>query len=136
MFAFAKARVELTAGEKQKDADIHNGMIPKYKKWADLLLTEDGLVIGKKPDYLTEAMLKTVDVAQKKFFEGHKDGKQMWSKWHQVKKDVLNRDNLAVAKAIALMPNVALPSGTDFSLFLDCIIYFKCLCINMYLLYE
>ena len=50
-------------------------------------------------------------------------GKSLWKKWHRIKKDILNRDNNTVKKAIAKMPNGALPSGTDFSLFLDRVTY-------------
>ena len=118
-----QAAIEITAGEKQKAADIHRDMFRKYMKWVEHLLTPGSVVTEDTPEYVTEGMMKTVDVAGKKEYKGTADGKKMWSKWHRLRKDILNRDNIVVAKAIARMPNSALPSGTDFSLFLDHVVY-------------
>mmetsp|Transcript_27634 Transcript_27634/g.33594 ORF Transcript_27634/g.33594 Transcript_27634/m.33594 type:complete len:232 (+) Transcript_27634:123-818(+) len=118
-----KAGIEITLGDKQKAEQIHKSMIAKYMKWADLLLkTPDEVVTGEIPGYVTDAMMKTADVKGKKRY-GEDDGKKMWSKWHRLKKDILNRDNLAVKKAIARMPNGVLPSRTDFSIFLNRVVY-------------
>jgi len=38
----------------------------------------------------------------------------LWKKWHRLKREILNRDNIAIK---------ALPSETDFNLFLDRVIY-------------
>ena len=47
----------------------------------------------------------------------------MWKRWLKVRKEIRDRDNHAIKKVIARMPGGALPSGTDFSLFLDRVIY-------------
>ena len=93
-----KAAIEITAGEKQKAADIHRDMFWKYMKWVEHLLTPGSVVTEDTPEYVTEGMMKTVDVAGKKEYKGTADGKKMWSKWHRLRKDILNRDNIAVAK--------------------------------------
>jgi hypothetical protein len=47
----------------------------------------------------------------------------MWKRWLRVRKEIRDRDNHAIKKAIARMPGGTLLSGTDFSLFLDRVIY-------------
>ena len=117
-----KATIEISEGDKIRVQEIHEGMVVKYKKWACQLLQLDEVVFGELPVYVKERFLITYDAKEKKF-DQVSHGKSLWKKWHRIKKDILNRDNNTVKKAIAKMPNGALPSGTDFSIFLDRVTY-------------
>ena len=68
-------------------------------------------------------MLFTVDVGKKRPCTQPKDGQLMWKKWIKLRREIWDRDNHAIKKAIARLLGSALPSGTDFSLFLNCLIY-------------
>ena len=66
----------------------------------------------------------TSDVKQKKpYAKGAVTGKKFWKKWGTVKCAVINSDNHVVKRTIASMPGGALPSGTDWNLFLTRLIY-------------
>ena len=119
-----KAAIEITAGDKKHMTDIKREMFIKYKKWVTLLIdNKDPVVIGKLPLYVTEKMLITIDVGEKKLYSHPKAGESMWKRWLRVRREIRDRDNHAIKKAIARMPGCALPSGTDFALFLDRVIY-------------
>ena len=119
-----KGAIEITQGDKKSMKDIERAMFKKFKKWASLLLDNKGeVVIGELPAYVTERMLLTSDVGEKTLYAHPKAGKSMWKKWLKCRKEIRDRDNHAIKKAIARMPGGALPSGTDFGKFLDRVIY-------------
>ena len=119
-----KGAIEITQGDKKSMKDIERDMFTKFKKWASLLLDNKGeVVIGELPAYVTEKMLLTTDVGEKALYAHPKAGKSMWKKWLKCRKEIRDRDNHAIKKAIARMPGGALPSGTDFGFFLDRVIY-------------
>ena len=118
-----KAAIEITMGNKQKLVDLQKDIYKKYKKWVSLLLEPGMLAIGDLPGYVTENMMLSCDVGEKKFYIQPKAGVTLWKKWLKLRKEILNRDNHAIKKAIAKMPGCALPSGTDFSVFLDRVVY-------------
>jgi len=115
--------MEITVDNKQKLLDIHNGMLKRYKKWTHLLLAPDSdIVIGELPEYDTENDAN-LWCWRKNIYPSPKAGQIMWKKWLKVRREIQDRDNHAIKKAIARMPGRILSSGTDFSLFLDRVIY-------------
>jgi len=116
--------MEITVDNKQKLLDIHNGMLKRYKKWTHLLLAPDSDIgIGELPEYITEKMMLISDVARKKLYSSPKACQTMWKKWLKVRREIRDWDNHAFKKAIAGMPGEILPSGTNFGLFLNRLIY-------------
>mmetsp|Transcript_18145 Transcript_18145/g.37908 ORF Transcript_18145/g.37908 Transcript_18145/m.37908 type:complete len:248 (-) Transcript_18145:484-1227(-) len=98
-------------------------MFKRYKKWTHLLFAPDNdIVIGELPEYVTKKMMLTSDVARK-MCSTPKAGPTMWKKWLKVRREIQDRDNHVIKKAIARMPGRILPSGTNFGLFLDHVIY-------------
>ena len=45
---------------------------------------KDPVVIGKLPLYMTEKMLLTTDVGEKKFYSQPKAGESMWKRWLRI----------------------------------------------------
>ena len=62
-----KAAIEITMGNKQKLVDLQKDIYKKYKKWVSLLLEPGMLAIGDLPGYVTENMMLSCDVGEKKF---------------------------------------------------------------------
>lgn len=85
---------------------IHNSLTYQNKK---LFLTKD---VKRKNKLLLATTI------EKKFLR----------KWGLIKRRILNVENIAAKKTIASIPDGALPSGTDWSLFVKRLIYN--LCVN------
>ena len=76
-----KAAIEITQGEKKSLNDIERDMFTKFKKWACLLLDDKiEVAIGELPAYVTEKMLLTTDVGEKKHYAPPKAGKSIWKR--------------------------------------------------------
>ena len=128
--AVCKAALEINHGEKMRANEIHMKMWEKYLSWGKVFCEEAYAGINK-PAYLTDRYFTTSDAAHRKPFPGGAEsGKKMWKKWGSVKSGIINSDNHVVKKTIASMPGGALPSGTDWDLFLTRLVY------NLYLAKE
>ena len=124
--AMCRAALEIHHGEKMNGKQIHAKMWDKYVSWTKIICDEDdaGVKIGEKPNYLSEVYFLTSDAKNQRFYKkGAESGKRFWKKWGTVKSVILNSDNHIVKKTIASMPGGALPSGTDWSLFLNRLMY-------------
>ena len=124
--AVCRAALEIHHGDKMSGKEIHTKMWDKYVSWANIICDEDdcGVKINEKPDYLCEQWFLTSDAKHKKLHEtGADTGKKFWKKWGALKSAVINSDNHVVKKTISSMPGGALPSGTDWNLFLTRLIY-------------
>ena len=131
--AVSKAALEIIHGDKMCAKDIHTKMWEKYLSWSNVFCEEAdaGMKIEPRPDYLAPDYFTTSDAAHKKSFPGGAEtGKKLWKKWGSVKSAVINSDNNVVKKTIASMPGGALPSGTDWDLFLTRLVY------NLYIVKE
>ena len=60
---------------------------------------------------------------QKLWSNTPKENQALWRQQVAVESHTINIDNIAVKAAVNLIPGIALPSGTNFSLFLDRVIY-------------
>ena len=128
--AMCKAALEIHHGDKMSTKQIHVKMWDKYVAWANIIRDEAdcGIKINEKPDYLSEVWFMTADAKhQKPYVKGAVSSKRFWKKWGIVKSTIINSDNHVVKRTIASMPGGALPSGTDWSIFLTRLIY------NMYI---
>mmetsp|Transcript_13729 Transcript_13729/g.19631 ORF Transcript_13729/g.19631 Transcript_13729/m.19631 type:complete len:441 (-) Transcript_13729:68-1390(-) len=124
--AVCRAALEIHHGDKMSARDIHAKMWDKYVLWANIICDEGdcGVKINEKPDYLCERWFLTSDANhKKKYVSGEVTGKRFWKKWGTIKSAVTNSDNHVVKSTIASMPGGALPSGTNWSLFLTRLIY-------------
>ena len=122
-----KATVEITQGDKRSSEQIHDDMICHYERWAKVMCAEDdaGCMISTSPGYLTETMFMTVDVKENKAITRTRAfGKKFWRKWGLIKRSIINFENGIVKKTIASMPGGALPSGTDWELFVTRLVYY------------
>ena len=124
--AVCRAALEISHGDKMSGKEIHVKMWEKYVRWAKIICEEDdaNMKIDTKPGYLSEQFFMTSDAKHKKFYAvGETTGQKFWKKWGAVKSAIINSDNHVVKRTIASMPGGALPSGTDWSLFLTRLIY-------------
>lgn len=124
--AVCRAALEIHHGDKMSGKQIHIKMWDKYMSWSNIICDEDdcGMKINEKPNYLSKQWFMTSDAKHKKpYVEGAVTGKKFWKKWGTVKSSIINSDNLVVKRTIASMPGGALPSGTDWGLFLTRLIY-------------
>jgi hypothetical protein len=65
-------------------------------------------------------MFLTSDASNQKLRAHNKEeNTKLWRQWILAKSAITNFNNIAVKKAISRMPGKALPSGSDFSLFLE-----------------
>ena len=69
-------------------------------------------------------MFSTTDMNGMRLRDNNKKNNQaLWRQWNATKSAIINFDNLALKKAINRMPGKALPSGTDFNIFLQYLRY-------------
>ena len=124
-FCLVKAGVEVVQGDKHKKEDLTRKIREKYDRWAKLIVEEDeGLGFDGVPKYVTEHMFNTQDSKNLKVRANTPtENLRLWRQWVVAKSQIINIDNLAVRAAINRMPGKVLPSGTDFSLFLDRLLY-------------
>ena len=118
--------MEVHHGDKMFSKQVHAKMCDKYMSWTKIICDEDacGLKINDKPYYLSEAWFLTSDAKHTKpYVRGSVTGKKFWKKWGTVKCAIINSDNHVAKSTIASMPGGALPSGTNWSLFLTRLIY-------------
>ena len=124
--ALCNAALEITHGDKMCAKDIHAKIWEKYLSWAKIFCEEAdaGMKIESRPDYLANEYFTMSDAVHRKPFPGGAEsGKKLWKKWGSVKSAVINSDNNVVKKTIVSMPGGALPSGTDWDLFLTRLVY-------------
>ena len=124
--AICKAAAEICHGDKMSAKDIHSKIWAKYVAWAKLICETDDaeLKIEPKPEYLSLDFFMTSDAkCKKRYTGGVETGKKFWKKWGTVKSAIINFDNNTVKRTISGMPGGALPSGTDFNLFLTRLVY-------------
>ena len=116
-----KAGVEVYTGGKLTAEGQHTKLRECYDRWARSIMTEDNtLGVLSVPSYVTEKMFLTSDANNRKLRAHNKEeNKKLWRQWILAKSAITNFDNIAVKKAISRMPGKALPSGSDFSLFLE-----------------
>ena len=76
------------------------------------------------PEYVNDIFFSTTDMNGMRLRDNNKNNNQaLWWQWNATKSAIINFDSLAVKKAINRMPGKALPSGTDFSIFLQYLRY-------------
>jgi hypothetical protein len=112
-----KAGVEVYTVGKLTAEGQHTKLRECYDRWARSIMIEDNtLGVLSVPSYVTEKMFLTSDASNRKL-RAH--NKKLWRQWILAKSAITNFDNIAVKKAISWMPGKALPSGSNFSLFLE-----------------
>ena len=121
----AKAVVEIYTGEKMRVESLHAKLQDNYDRWASLISKRDPYYgLSYVPKYVTDRMFSTTDTNGMRLRDNNKNNNQaLWMQWNATKSAIINFDNLAVKKAINRMPGKALPSGTDFNIFLQYLRY-------------
>jgi len=125
-FCLAKAGVEVSKGGKMKKSELHIKLQKCYDRWATLICSDDGseAITFERPSYVTMKMFTTKDFNNlQERANNEKDLSALWRQWTTLKAAIVNFDNNAVRKAIRKMPGKSLPSGTDFSLFFNRLVY-------------
>ena len=98
-----------TYNKERLNSELRN----KYDQAVGEILKMENL-----PAYVTQGLFAHTDVEQtKRRRNDPKADALMWSSWLKIRREVQNRDNKAVERAIKRMPFGRVPSGEDIDLF-------------------
>ena len=99
---------------------LHAKLRYNYDRWASLISKGDpSSGLSCVPEYVTDGMFSTTDMNVMRIRDNNKkNNRSLCRQWNATKSTIVNFDNLAVKKSINRMPGKALPSGTDFNIFL------------------